>query len=226
MNPLFNEPGTTMQNNLGTINNFSQFNQNSLKDFLDEIIQNGKIEKSTKKRIKIHVNKNDLDLIRINMNKKNWELVNAGKLKAGDLREYNKNMNWNIEKEKILKYFSKISSGFVYMITATSRYMNNAEANKLMGLFTNICSYVACAEIKNSEYHIHFLVSNSIDTLKLESKLKKFKRFEEDCAVNTIYLPVRRAINYVMKCMLSNETFIGYYPKKNWRSKNLQNYLL
>jgi hypothetical protein len=217
MNNLLNKPGLVKQNTpLNSLNNFKQNSFNDLTSYLNEIIETGKIDKSSVEREMKLVNSEKLDSIKKDEARKKSELVNSGKNKAGNERHYNRNENWKIEKKKILEHFcSKLEPKDVYMVTATCRYMNMLEAEKLMGRFTKICSYVVTAEKKGGKYHLHFIVNTIDDVDNLELKLRTFIRFKEKFAVYIEEMDsLEDAVSYIMKQMLSNETLMNFFPKQ------------
>jgi hypothetical protein len=219
MNNLTHQPGLVPQGTYFISNPLIDFNKisfNTLSNHLNEIIRKGKDDKLSVKRVTILVNSEKLDSIKKDEAKKKSELVNSGKYKVCNKRHYNRNENWKIEKIQILNnYCSKLEPENVYMVTATCRFMSNSSADKLMGSFTKICSYIVTAEKKRGNYHLHFIVNTKIDAENLELKLKTLKRFKEKYAVDSEKMDsLEDAVSYIMKDMLSNETLMNFFPKQ------------
>lgn len=189
-----------------------QKNVASLKTFLEEIISSGKKEKENlPHRVR---NFSELaDFIK-EENKRKAELVMGGKLAVGNSRDYNKNMNWRKTKKGILeKYCSLFDAENVYLITATCRYMNVTDADWFMAFFKNICTYVVVAE-KKKKYHLHYVVSGASNANYFLEKLKRFVRFKEKFAVDIEKVNIKKAISYLMKEVIREETQINYFSPK------------
>jgi len=130
----------------------------------------------------------------------------------GNVREYNRNMNWRRDKTKILEDYSKrLRNDKVYLVTATCRFMSEEAAVWYMGRFQAKCPYVVVAEHTN-KYHLHYIVNDPSNANYFYNGLKMADRFKEDFAVKIDECgSLEDTVSYLLKEVIRNETHIDFF---------------